>query len=213
MSAYDLIRIPRLTGRSLDEHFPPALGTVLVITLWRYICVPAFVIPIVYGFRLISLTKAYLQDPAFLRAFPNQQSDLQLTSSVLRPCSHRNLSPPRSQLIYLPSAPQSISGSSASPLSPPSPSPSPSPSLAGKCLTTLTSASFEDSNFLPEEEWLELWRYIAGVDINAVQDYYQLPVSVWSGFHVFHEEALGGRRVLTILHWCRSGTVRLSKSM
>ncbi|CAD6587356.1 MAG: hypothetical protein TREMPRED_004726 [Tremellales sp. Tagirdzhanova-0007] len=50
---------------SEEDKIPPTLGTVLVITFWRYICVPALVIAIIFGFRKIPSTKVYLQDPAF----------------------------------------------------------------------------------------------------------------------------------------------------
>lgn len=56
-----------LIVRNLEEEVPPALGTVLVVTFWRFVCVPAFVLPIVYGFLKIPSYKVYLQDPAFVR--------------------------------------------------------------------------------------------------------------------------------------------------
>jgi hypothetical protein len=39
---------------------------VLLVTFWRYICIPAIVIPIVYGFRQIPSTNVFLQDPVFV---------------------------------------------------------------------------------------------------------------------------------------------------
>lgn len=55
-----------LTYRPEDEEVPPPLGLVLVNTFWRYICIPAITIPIIYGFRHIPSTRAFIQDPAYV---------------------------------------------------------------------------------------------------------------------------------------------------
>ncbi|KAL1409303.1 hypothetical protein Q8F55_003282 [Vanrija albida] len=44
---------------------PPALGTVLVYTLWRFVAVPAISIGVVKAFRHIPSVHVYLQDPAY----------------------------------------------------------------------------------------------------------------------------------------------------
>lgn len=49
-----------------EDKVPPTLGTTLVIVFWRFIAVPAIVLGIVYGFRKIPSTTAYLQDPVFV---------------------------------------------------------------------------------------------------------------------------------------------------
>ena len=56
-----------LTLRSDEEKVPPILGTVLLLTFWRYIIIPIITISIVYGFRQIPSTHSYLQDPAYVR--------------------------------------------------------------------------------------------------------------------------------------------------
>jgi hypothetical protein len=52
--------------RSAEDSIPPTLGTVLLITAWRYVAIPAIVVSIVHGFRKIPSSKVYLQDPAFV---------------------------------------------------------------------------------------------------------------------------------------------------
>ncbi|RXK37497.1 hypothetical protein M231_05218 [Tremella mesenterica] len=50
---------------SSEERIPPSLGTVLLLTFWRYILVPIISLSIIHGFRKIPSTHAFLQDPAF----------------------------------------------------------------------------------------------------------------------------------------------------
>ncbi|ODN78187.1 mitochondrial carrier protein [Cryptococcus wingfieldii CBS 7118] len=51
--------------RSEEEPVPPTLGTVLILSAWRYAAIPAITLPIVKGLRHIPSTKVFLQDPAF----------------------------------------------------------------------------------------------------------------------------------------------------
>ena len=51
---------------SPEEEVPPALGTVLVVTLWRFVVIPAIVLSMVFGFRKIPSTRAFLQDPVYV---------------------------------------------------------------------------------------------------------------------------------------------------
>ncbi len=55
-----------MNSRSEADKVPPTLGTVLIITFWRYIITPVIVLAIVYGFRQIPSTRVYLYDPAFV---------------------------------------------------------------------------------------------------------------------------------------------------
>ncbi|WVQ76923.1 hypothetical protein IAR50_006602 [Cryptococcus sp. DSM 104548] len=50
---------------SAEEPVPPTLGTVLLLSFWRYIVIPAITLPIIRGFHHIPSTKVFLQDPAF----------------------------------------------------------------------------------------------------------------------------------------------------
>ncbi|ODO03280.1 hypothetical protein I350_06130 [Cryptococcus amylolentus CBS 6273] len=50
---------------SEEEPVPPTLGTVLILSAWRYAAIPAITLPIVKGLRHIPSTKVFLQDPAF----------------------------------------------------------------------------------------------------------------------------------------------------
>ncbi len=50
---------------SSDDPVPPTLGTVLTISLWRYVLVPLFSIPLIHAFSKTHSAKVYLQDPTF----------------------------------------------------------------------------------------------------------------------------------------------------
>lgn len=50
----------------MEQEVPPPLGLVLVNTFWRFVAIPAIVLPIIYGFRQIPSTHVYLQDPAYV---------------------------------------------------------------------------------------------------------------------------------------------------
>ena len=52
--------------RDEKQEVPPTLGTILTLSLWRYVVIPLMVLYTIYGFGKISSTKAYLQDPAFV---------------------------------------------------------------------------------------------------------------------------------------------------
>lgn len=45
------------------EPVPPTLGTVLTISIWRYVFVPLICIPLINAFTKINTTKTTLQDP------------------------------------------------------------------------------------------------------------------------------------------------------
>jgi hypothetical protein len=90
-----------LIPRPEDEEVPPPLGLVLVNTFWRYICIPAITIPIIYGLRHIPSTRAFIQDPAYVSPFI---SLLYALISVIRPSCRIYQSPSSSyQHISLPS--------------------------------------------------------------------------------------------------------------
>jgi hypothetical protein len=62
----------------------------LVNTFWRYICIPAITIPIIYGFRQIPSTRAFIQDPAYVSPFI---SLLYVLILVIRPSCRIHQSP------------------------------------------------------------------------------------------------------------------------
>ncbi|ORY23711.1 mitochondrial carrier domain-containing protein [Naematelia encephala] len=50
---------------SINDKQPPALGSVLIVTFWRLVCIPIISVSIVYGLRKIPSTKFFLYDPAY----------------------------------------------------------------------------------------------------------------------------------------------------
>lgn len=50
--------------RKADQVIPPTLGVVLLLTVWRYLALPAVTIAIMYGMRKTS-TRVFLYDPVF----------------------------------------------------------------------------------------------------------------------------------------------------
>lgn len=54
---------------SSDKEVPPTLGYVILISVWRYLALPAVSIAIVYGFRERLSLKAFLHDPAFVSTY------------------------------------------------------------------------------------------------------------------------------------------------
>lgn len=104
---------------------PPTLGAILTIVLWRFALIPLIVLYIVYGFRKIPSTKAYLQDPAFVSIVPfialHRVSLIDPTRHLLSPSRHS----PHPLRCPMPrhTNPTSSSPPSSSRFSPASPSP------------------------------------------------------------------------------------------
>ena len=48
-----------------DGPVPPTLGTVLTLSIWRYVLVPLFTLPLIHALTKIPSTKFFLQDPVF----------------------------------------------------------------------------------------------------------------------------------------------------
>ncbi|WVW81419.1 hypothetical protein I302_103412 [Kwoniella bestiolae CBS 10118] len=84
----------RAGEKHVDPEYktPPTLGTVLTLVAWRFIAIPAVVLSVVYGFRKIPSTKAYLQDPTF--------SFVLALTSITPPVLPSKLDPYQSSVLF-----------------------------------------------------------------------------------------------------------------